>query len=414
MYTCPKPLLTLIFNKFHPYYRPLLRLVCKQWSDVVRERRCDGLKIAEELPIITIPFLETLKQEFPMKNTKYFSLVCKKSFFDGKIETLKYLISIGIYRLIPRWQIRDVKTLEFLDFIKPIKFTTIKLSHYSKDVVLFYEQRGVIVNWAKITSIPTDEIPHLTLTNTNKAILYAYNDSLQDLMSCVLDDVKIVLASAIKGRAINCIQYILNTYPQTGISLDYYEIHPNDRDFLNFLLDQRQLFIANKLIGGLSLEFIQRYCQKFSAWNLHSLAIASNRIDICEFLEWHGHVAPKNILSKVVDGAKPYAEIRLALSTLVYCCHRQLDIQTYIDFITINDEILEFCIEHKLKIGWQAFVGIMEYGSLESLGFLIQQNIEIQDQDVLDTLYMHLKLRGSPKFNQQLVPYLLRFIRTLT
>ena len=353
--------------------------------------------------------IKEMERYFLMVSSDFFQIVCRKKYWQGKIQLLDYLSDKGIKLSDRIWQLSDMQTYDWLKS-KNYPFTgTFHLNEYSLLLWNHCKKDGHRVEFTRDLIIPLDDIDQLEMSTQDKARFYAKHDvTFSDLKNV---DVKLLLRTAIRYKAKKVIKFLMDSYSNLEINAFHYYIV--DDNFKDYLLTQRQS-IPDKwdenafYFFHLSLKYIQifyhRYPKPLEFW---LIALLYNRVDICEFLEWQGHTLPYNTLDCIVDYTKrdKLKVICTTIDTLIFCQRRNLVFPPeYINFITkhCSEETILWLLDNNFTLTSKVYLSLAVYGSLSTL-------YQLKNKGIIPENSHQLKYRLYGRNNPEILNFFAQF-----
>lgn len=140
----------LILGKVGENYFPILRLVCKKWYQLLKDKnnRCSLIRLIRSASLSLVKYLEFWNLT-DYSNYRYFVEVCEsEQDFIEKKKILEYFKSISVVLISECYNaaitIKDIKTIQWLyDNLCPLPICPIYIDYYDIDLSNSLEKLGI-------------------------------------------------------------------------------------------------------------------------------------------------------------------------------------------------------------------------------------------------------------------------------
>ena len=408
MENLPLPILSHIVDFFPWSCRPWFRLVCKKWAKCIKYRVCEASSILDGREIITIDFIKTLKEYFRGISERCVQLIFARKYWIGKIQVLDYIVAQIIEIPSNPWIIKDIETFEWFKSKYGTFDRRVVLNEYLPDVWNYCKQHGHCVRYSLHVLIPLDVIDQLEMSKYEKVVFLAKHDVIYTDMKGL--DVEEIFECAIFFKAKKLLKFLMDSYSYLHIhSHHYLDV---DDHFKDHLLTLRQDFPekwdrkANNFYD-LPLQYLQifyhRYPRSLDFW---LVGLLYNRIDFCEFLEWHGHTLKPDALNGLLDFIKINPRVSPTVKTLLFCQRRNLIFpREYINFIANNcsEESIHWILDNNFVLSSDAYLNIVgNYGSLDTL-------IKLENSGIIPVDSMQFQYEIYKRNNPEITKFFSKF-----
>lgn len=412
----PKRIISYIFTFFGRKYLPWLRLVCKKWANLIKERRCDSCRIIAETEIITVGLLFELEKYVPLKSPKLLNFVCYKKFSPYKIQQLELLRHFGVdqdptgiyFDLIP-----DIQTIHWLEqngksFHSKIRlfrklFSKNTIHHNNVEVINWLLDQKINFSMALDINMSKEDIDKLKIDDNYKFYLYVRN-GYWDGQTFPSNVMKYKLfAHALAKQDLVLTKYIYDLFPDIAITIYNYYIVRGNLDIIEFLVScpRQNLTIdytPTKYIMPYLREFIRRGLFKPKSKN-YIRAISHQQLDFVLFLEWYCQ-PDQDVLDEVAKYCtknRIYFNISDDYSILDWALSKNLKFsEEFIDYLCThgNQTVLEFLLQHNFTLTSNAYISALSHADYSVFDKLFEAGVKVTCR-----IIWFCKYRGSPKIN---------------
>lgn len=413
MNVIPKHIILYVFKFFKKLYLPWLRLVCKNWADLIKERRCEVCTIIRESELITIRLLFELEKYVPLKSPKLLNMLCYKKPSPYKVQQLELFRIFGLNKCNSLWfdLIPDLETIHWLEN------NIDRMISHIESFIIYSELVGVIIrhdnvemiNWLCDQNIKfiissdvlmtKENIDKLKVNDVDKFYLYVRN-GYWDRKTIPSNINKYRLFHhAIANGDLDLIKYIYSIF-RPPIKTIYYYIAGKNVAINEFLLSCprqrlkiRYLRDIDRITHLKELIHLGYYTPKTKNY---VKAISHQFMDVILFIEWYCQ-PDEDILDKVAVYCINN-KINFVRSTACQVLHWSLTkklkfTEKFISYLCSysNQQVLEFLLQHNFKLTSDAYILAFKNAEFSFFDTLLKSGLKINDG------FRYILQRGSSK-----------------
>lgn len=412
----PSNIRKFIFDLIGENYFPLLRLVCKDWNQLLidRNNRCSLITLVSTANLSLLKYLEYHKFT-DYSNYLYFISLCESTILpDFKIKQLEYLKSKGtpLNELCfnSAVKINDISTIKWLyDNLCPLP-NNVLIQYPDNNLYEIISQLEKYKIKIKFDSIFVPNIPKNIIKEwisrpnliTRTELTYLVYRLGYEKYAYVLYDSEIrnkLLFMSIIGNHWSLINYLINKCSAKLCSYMWFHpiktkniemlnwFHEHNAEFRNEIQYQQceynyiQLFKKNDM--ELNTWFLNKgYFKKYCPWKL---AFVTFNVELYQWL-WDNNIRPINVIfsEELIKKMYNFKTIYVAMN---WCIQHNLitkdyDISPLIRFNNID--LLNYYFNLGYKLSSKAYINAIKYGSCKILDWLWTR-FEYQSDMKIDT-----------------------------